>query len=166
MQELMNAEHNYDVGNKELLSMKAPIEEWRHWLEGSTDPFQVIRNHKNLEYINSAKRLNPRQALWSIFFTRFQFTVTYRPGSKNSESDALSRQNDLPQTVSKPESILPLSVIISPVTWDLMNEIQREQWNERGSPQQPLRTRKSLFQSHAMVPYITLLRPPRYLKNP
>ncbi|KAK3512015.1 hypothetical protein QTP70_027614 [Hemibagrus guttatus] len=37
---LTDAERNYDVGNKELLAMKAPIEEWRHWLEGSTHPFQ------------------------------------------------------------------------------------------------------------------------------
>ncbi|KAK3563117.1 hypothetical protein QTP86_016350 [Hemibagrus guttatus] len=37
---LTDAECNYDVGNKELLAMKAAIEEWRHWLEGSTHPFQ------------------------------------------------------------------------------------------------------------------------------
>ncbi|KAK3515182.1 hypothetical protein QTP70_009592 [Hemibagrus guttatus] len=37
---LMDAERNYDVGNKELLAMKVAIEEWRHWLEGSTHPFQ------------------------------------------------------------------------------------------------------------------------------
>ncbi len=91
---LTAAERNYDVGNKELLSMKAAIEEWRHWLEGAAHPFQVITDHKNLEYIKSAKRLNPRQARWALFFTRFQFTVTYRPGSKNSKADALSRRYD------------------------------------------------------------------------
>ncbi|KAL0194378.1 hypothetical protein M9458_012674, partial [Cirrhinus mrigala] len=36
---LTSAERNYDVGNKELL-MKAAIEEWRHWLEGTIHPFQ------------------------------------------------------------------------------------------------------------------------------
>lgn len=56
---LTAAERNYDVGNKELLSMKAAIEEWRHWLEGAIHPFQVITDHKNLEYFKSAKRLNP-----------------------------------------------------------------------------------------------------------
>ncbi|KAL0164283.1 hypothetical protein M9458_040036 [Cirrhinus mrigala] len=91
---LTSAERNYDVGNKELLSMKAAIEEWRHWLEGARHPFQVITDHKNLEYIKGAKRLNPRQARWALFFTRFDFTVTYRPGSKNSKADALSRKHD------------------------------------------------------------------------
>ncbi|KAK3548058.1 hypothetical protein QTP70_004282 [Hemibagrus guttatus] len=131
---LTDAERNYDVGNKELLAMKAAIKEWRHWLEGSTYPFQVITDHKNLEYIKSAKRLNPRQARWSLFFTRFQFTVTYHPGSKNSKADALSRRHDHPQTEFKPDPILPPSIIIAPVTWDLMDEIQREQQGEPTSP--------------------------------
>ncbi len=60
--------------------MKAAIKEWRHWLEGAVHPFQVITDHKNLEYIKSAKRLNPRQTHWSLFFTRFQFTVPYSAG--------------------------------------------------------------------------------------
>lgn len=84
---LTAAERNYDVGNKELLSMKGAMEEWRHWLEGAEHPFQVITDHKNLEYIKSAKRLNPRQTRWSLFFSRFRFTVTYLPGSKNSKAD-------------------------------------------------------------------------------
>lgn len=46
---LTSAERNYDVGNKELLSMKAAIEEWRHWLEGAIHPFQIITDQENLE---------------------------------------------------------------------------------------------------------------------
>ncbi len=71
--------------------MKTAIEEWRHLLEGAAHPFQVITDHKNLEYIKSTKCLNPHQARWALFFTRFQFTVTYRPGSNNCKADALSR---------------------------------------------------------------------------
>ena len=61
---LNSAERNYDVGDRELLAMKAAFEEWRHWLEGARQPFTVLTDHKNLEYIRSAKRLN---ALVSIF---------------------------------------------------------------------------------------------------
>lgn len=57
--ELTTAERNYDVGNKELLSMKEAIAECRHWLEGAIHAFQVITDHKNLKYIKSAKCLNP-----------------------------------------------------------------------------------------------------------
>ncbi len=91
---LNSAEQNYDVGDRELLAMKAALEEWRHWLEGAKLPFVVLTDHRNLEYLRSAKRLNPRQARSSLFFTLFNFKVTYRPGSKNSKADALSRQFD------------------------------------------------------------------------
>ncbi len=29
---LSSAEHNYDIGNRELLAVKLALEEWRHWL--------------------------------------------------------------------------------------------------------------------------------------
>ncbi|KAK3535713.1 hypothetical protein QTP70_020568, partial [Hemibagrus guttatus] len=32
---LTTAEVNYDVGNRELLAIKAALDEWRHWLEGA-----------------------------------------------------------------------------------------------------------------------------------
>lgn len=63
---LSPAERNYDVGNRELLAMKAALEEWRHWLEGAQHPFTILTDHKNLEYLRSAKRLNPRQARWAF----------------------------------------------------------------------------------------------------
>ncbi|CAJ0965298.1 unnamed protein product [Ranitomeya imitator] len=56
------AERNYDVGNQELLAMKWAFEEWRHWLEGAKHRVVVLTDHKNLTYIEYAKRLNPRQA--------------------------------------------------------------------------------------------------------
>ncbi|KAI3358251.1 hypothetical protein L3Q82_003249 [Scortum barcoo] len=59
---LSPVERNYDIGNRELLAVKLALEEWRHWLEGSKQPFLVWTDHKNLEYIRSAKRLNSRQA--------------------------------------------------------------------------------------------------------
>ncbi|MGL4357092.1 MAG: reverse transcriptase/ribonuclease H family protein, partial [Cetobacterium sp.] len=70
---LSPAEQNYDIGNRELLAIKLALEEWRHWLEGAKIPFEVITDHRNLEYLRDAKRLNHRQARWALFFTRFNF---------------------------------------------------------------------------------------------
>ncbi|KAK3531899.1 hypothetical protein QTP70_034403, partial [Hemibagrus guttatus] len=101
------AEVNYDIGNRELLAVKLALEEWRHWLEGAKHPFTVLTDHKNLEYLRAAKRLNPRQARWALFFTRFNFTLSYRPGSKNIKADALSRLHSPDITTDDPEPILP-----------------------------------------------------------
>lgn len=85
------AERNYDIGNQELLPVKMALEEWRHLLEGAEQPFLVWTDHKNLEYLRTAKRLNSRQAWWVLLFTRSNFTISYLPGSKNVKPDALSR---------------------------------------------------------------------------
>lgn len=61
---LSSAEQNYDIGNRKLLAIKLTLEEWRHWLEGANHKFEVITDHRNLEYIREAKRLNPQEP-WS-----------------------------------------------------------------------------------------------------
>lgn len=63
-------------------SSRTAVEEWWHWLEGAKNPFTVFTDHKNLEYIKSAKRLNLRQAQWALFLTCFNL---------NAKADVLSR---------------------------------------------------------------------------
>uniref|UniRef100_A0A3B3BMY4 Gypsy retrotransposon integrase-like protein 1 n=1 Tax=Oryzias melastigma TaxID=30732 RepID=A0A3B3BMY4_ORYME len=130
---LTDAERNYNVGDRELLAMKAAFGEWRHWLEGASLPFIVLTDHRNLEYIRTAKRLNPRQARWSLFFSRFRFQITYRPGSKNGKADALSRIHDItPDAPADPEPIVPPTLIVAPVQWDIITELA--QVNEQHPP--------------------------------
>jgi RNase H-like domain found in reverse transcriptase len=44
------AKLNYNVHDKELLAIFEAFQHWRHYLEGSGLPIDVITNHKNLEY--------------------------------------------------------------------------------------------------------------------
>ena len=122
---LSPAEINYDIGNRELLAVKMALEEWRHWLEGATEPFLVWTDHKNLEYIRTAKRLNSRQARWSLFFTRFKFSLSYRPGSRNIKPDALSRQFQKEDgSAERPAPILPSPCVIGTLTWDIEERVR------------------------------------------
>lgn len=75
---LFSAERNYDIGNKELLAVKVSLEVWRHWLEVAEQPFLVWTDQKNLEYLQTPKRLNSRQARWALFFNRFNFHLSHR----------------------------------------------------------------------------------------
>ncbi|KAK3536848.1 hypothetical protein QTP86_027036 [Hemibagrus guttatus] len=127
---LTAAEANYDVGNRELLAIKAVLEEWRHWMEGARHPFQVLTDHRNLEYLRGAKCLNLRQARWALFFTRFWFMVTYCPGSKYGKADALSRRLETTSNPVLVEPILPATPILAPVQWNLVEEIQRSHADE------------------------------------
>ncbi|KAL0192023.1 hypothetical protein M9458_010319, partial [Cirrhinus mrigala] len=100
---LTSAKQNYDVGNRELLAMKAAFEEWRHWLEGARLPFVVLTDHRNLEYLKRAKRLNPQQA----------------------------------RCPATGEHIIPSTLILGPVQWDIMTEITESQNTEPPPPECP-----------------------------
>uniref|UniRef100_A0A8C6PCB6 Gypsy retrotransposon integrase-like protein 1 n=1 Tax=Nothobranchius furzeri TaxID=105023 RepID=A0A8C6PCB6_NOTFU len=119
---LTPAESRYDVGDRELLAVKLAIEEWRHWLEGAENPFLIWTDHKNLIYLKEAKQLNPRQYRWSLFFSRFNFQLSYRPGSKNTKPDALSRQYASDREV-EPATVLPPNRIIGGVTWEIRDQV-------------------------------------------
>ncbi|XP_023806908.1 uncharacterized protein LOC105356774 isoform X2 [Oryzias latipes] len=121
---LSSAEKNYDVGDRELLAIKDALEEWRHWLEGSETPFVVFTDHKNLEYLRTAKRVNSRQARWALFFNRFDFSLSYRPGSLNTKADALSRRDACPSREETPEFILPVSARLAIINTDIEEEVR------------------------------------------
>ena len=129
---LTPAERNYDVGNRELLAVRLALEEWRHWLEGASVPFLVWTDHKNLEYIRTAKRLNPRQARWSMFFARFDFTLSYRPGHKNVKPDALSRRFCPSERPLEPDTILPTRCVVGAARFAIESVVITAQANEAG----------------------------------
>ena len=87
---LLEVEQNYEIHDKEMLAIIQAMEEWRHFLEGSELGFEVWTDHKNLEYFRTAKKLNWRQACWSLFLARFDFVLHHRPGRSMGKPDALS----------------------------------------------------------------------------
>jgi hypothetical protein len=91
---LLPAEQNYEIHDKELLAIKAALQEWRHVLLGTAEPITIYSDHKSLEYFLSTKKLTRRQARWSLFLNEFNFTIKYRPGYKQGKPDALSRRPD------------------------------------------------------------------------
>ena len=50
-------ELNYDTHDKELLAIFTAFKVWRHYLEGSAKPIDVVTDHKNLEYFATTKVL-------------------------------------------------------------------------------------------------------------
>ncbi len=126
------AELNYYIGNRELLVVRLALGEWRHWLEGAARPFLVWTDHKNLEYIHSAKRLNARQARWALFFGWLNFYHSYRPGSKNTKPDALSHLFEGPGRDAAPDTILPKWVVVASLSWDVERWVNKGRRRSRG----------------------------------
>lgn len=121
---LSSAEQNYDIGTHELLAVKVALEEWRHWLEGTEEPFLVWTDHKNLQYLQSAKRPNSRHARWALFFNSFRFHFSYRPGLRNTKPEALSRVLSPDPVVEEPSYMLPRTFIVGAVSWEIGERVR------------------------------------------
>jgi len=105
---LFSVEQNYEIHDKEMLAIIRALEEWRHFLEGATHLVEIWTNHKNLEYFMTAKKLNRRQACWSLHLARFDFLLHHRPRRTMDKPDALSRRADHGNRASDNENIVLL----------------------------------------------------------
>lgn len=80
----------------------------------------VWTDHRNLQYISSARHLNARQEHQSLFFSRFNFILSYRPTKPN----ALSCQfDDKVDCDPREETILP-PVVLGVMRWDLEKRVR------------------------------------------
>ena len=88
-------ELNYDTHDKELLAIFEAFRVWRHYLEGSGIPIDVVTDHKNLEYFSTTKVLTRRQARWSEYLAQFNLVICFRPGRLGTKPDSLTRRWDV-----------------------------------------------------------------------
>ena len=111
---LSDAERNYPIHDKELLSVIRALEEWRHLLEGANHVVDIYNDHQNLTYFMQAQNLNRRQARWSLYLSRFNFVLHHRAGRSSGKPDALSRRVDLQQERpdNQGQTLLPPSTLV------------------------------------------------------
>jgi len=91
---LNETERNHKIHNKEMLAIIRGLEAWRHLLEGAQFKFEIWMDHKNLEYLMKAQKLNRRQAHWALYLSQFDFTLKHVPGTRMGKADGLSRRPD------------------------------------------------------------------------
>ena len=68
---MSDAERNYEIHDKEMLAIIRALQEWRAELEGlqTKEQFQVLTDHRSLEYFMMTKKLNAQQARWAEFLS-------------------------------------------------------------------------------------------------
>ena len=91
---LSAVERNYKIHDMEMLVIIRALEEWRHYLEGAQHPIEIWTDYKNLEYFRIAQKLNRHQMQWSLYLSRFNFTLHHKLGCSMGKPDALSRCTD------------------------------------------------------------------------
>jgi len=67
--------------------------QWRHYVEGSLHPVEVVTDHANLVGFTNVKHLVGRQARWAMTLASYDFKIMHRAGKRNP-ADTLSRRPD------------------------------------------------------------------------
>jgi transposase InsO family protein len=119
-------ERNYEIYDRELLAIIRALEEWRHYIQGSPHTTTILSDHKNLTYYRDARKLNRRQARWSLYLSEFDVKLTHVSGTKMIQSDALSRRPDfIPAEDNDNNDItmLPDGLFVNLIDLDLQERI-------------------------------------------
>jgi hypothetical protein len=90
---LKDAELNYDIHDKELLAIVNALNKSSTYCMSTEYKITILSDHKNLEYWQTKKDLNLRQAHWAEQLANYDFTITYRPGKLTGKPDILSRES-------------------------------------------------------------------------
>lgn len=84
------------------------LEEWRHYLMGATEVFEIWTDHQNLQYFCKLQKLNRRQAWWVMELMEYHFTLHHKVGTANKKADLLSQWPDHDQGKADNNSVVVL----------------------------------------------------------
>jgi len=144
---LSSVERNYEIHDKKMLAIIRALEEWRYFLEGATHPVEIWTDYKNLEYFMMAKKLNCRQARWSLHLARFDFLLHHHPRHTMGKPDTLSRRADHRNRASDNENVVLLrpeflavraleGVELTGVEQKILSDIHKG--NQNGDQEEPI----------------------------
>ena len=88
---LINAERNYSTTEKELLAIVWGCKQFRQYLYGRK--FTIVTDHKPLTWVFNVKDPSSRLLRWRLKLEEYDYDVVYKPGARNTNTDALSRIN-------------------------------------------------------------------------
>ena len=91
-----------------MMAIMDSLMEWRQYLMGSKEPFEIWTDHQNLQYFCKPQKLNRRQAHWVTELAKYSFSLVHKPGKSMGKADALSRMTGLETGVNDNKDIILL----------------------------------------------------------
>jgi hypothetical protein len=85
------AECNYKIWDHKMLVITEALKDWRQFLAGLDDPFEIWTDHRNLEFWRTTQHLMHRQVCWALLLADYNFVLVHKPGKENDSADSLSR---------------------------------------------------------------------------
>ncbi len=89
------AECNYEIYNKELLIIICCLKHWCSELKCTNISIKIFINHLNLKYFMIIKELTWQQTRWTKKLSEYNFKIIYQLEKQNLKVDALIRMSDV-----------------------------------------------------------------------
>ncbi len=89
------AECNYEIYDKELLIFIRCLKHWCFKLKCTNISIKIFIDHLNLKYFMIIKKLIKRQAKWAEKLSEYNFKIIYQSRKQNLKVDALIRMLDV-----------------------------------------------------------------------
>ena len=122
---LRKSELNYSVTDKEALAVVEGFRKFHTYLYGNHTT--VITDHQALEYVYKNPKITGRISRWNILLQNYDYTVQYKKGKHNTNADAISRLENLPQPDNdNADDIIPENVDLFVIDPDPQDVIDRE----------------------------------------
>ena len=88
-------EQNYEIYDKELLTIIEAITKQRQYLLDATEKFEVWIDYENLKHFRKPHKPNEWQAQWYLKLQDYDFILWHIPGKTNTKVDVLSRKDHI-----------------------------------------------------------------------
>ncbi len=89
------AECNYEIYDKELLIIICCLKHWCSELKCTDISIKIFIDHLNLKYFMIIKELTWRQTKWAEKLFEYNFKIIYQSKKQNLKVDALIRMSDV-----------------------------------------------------------------------
>ena len=106
------------------------LQDWRQYLLGAKEIFEVWSDHKNLQYFRKPQKLNRRQARWKTELQEFPFLLVHKPGAQMKKPDFLTRRSDFKTGENNNADVILLkdeffanTIQVEPIAEELMKRI-------------------------------------------
>ncbi len=92
---MISAECNYEIYNKELLTIIWCLKHWYFELKCTDISIKIFINHLNLKYFIIIKKLIRWQTKWAEKLFEYNFKIIYQSEKQNLKADVLIRMSNV-----------------------------------------------------------------------
>ena len=140
--QMIPAERNYDVREKECLAIKYTLAQLRHYLLASRFTVKCLSDHRSLQYLKKGKEIGGRIARWALALGEFDYEIEYIKGADNQLADLLSRlvaaeASDANQELGHDDMAKPKAQCMSLMSLDIASSVARYHQTNRREGTEP-----------------------------